>query len=77
MAFLIVATLIIGWLLGGPKNPTRKSMALSTVGRNSAVALVIASTNFPDSLAVVAIVVYGLVQTIVGLGVALALAKIP
>jgi predicted Na+-dependent transporter len=52
-------------------------MALSTVGRNSAVALVIASTNFPDSLAVVAIVVYGLVQTIVGLGVALALAKIP
>ena len=46
MLLLLLASLAIGWLGGGPTPSTRKALALTTVIRNAAVGLVIASTNF-------------------------------
>lgn len=60
MTLLLVASLAIGWLCGGPNLGNRKTSALTTANRNVAVGLVIVTGNFADSPAVVAVVAYGL-----------------
>jgi BASS family bile acid:Na+ symporter len=64
MSALVLATLAIGWLLGGPGTDGRKTLALTTAIRNVGVSLVIASGSFPGTPAVTAATVYGLFQTI-------------
>jgi BASS family bile acid:Na+ symporter len=65
MSVLVIATLVIGWLLGGPGSDNRKTLALTTAVRNAGVSLVIASGSFPGTPAVTAATAYALFQTIV------------
>ncbi len=62
MLLLLSASLVIGWICGGPDRATRKSLALTTGVRNAAVGLVIVSNNFADTPAVSAVVAYSLVS---------------
>lgn len=77
MSLLLLASLGIGWLCGGPGVTTRKALALTTATRNVAVALVIAQGNFANTPAVTAVVAYGLVSTLGALGVAIGFTAIP
>jgi bile acid:Na+ symporter, BASS family len=77
MVLLLLASLGIGWLCGGPDVMTRKALALTTATRNVAVALVIAQGNFADTPAVTAVVAYGLISTLGALGFALGFAAVP
>jgi BASS family bile acid:Na+ symporter len=74
MLLLLSASLVIGWLCGGPAEATRKALALTTGVRNVAVALVIVSASFPDTPAVTAVVGYALVSILLALGCALVFA---
>lgn len=76
MLALLTASLVLGWLCGGPGPATRKTLALTTGIRNAAVALVIVSDNFADTPAVSAVVVYALVSILAILGFALVLAAV-
>jgi BASS family bile acid:Na+ symporter len=75
MSLLLLASLGIGWVCGGPGLATRKAMAITTVVRNAAVGLVIATNNFAGTLVVTAVVAYSLISTIGALGVAVLLGK--
>ncbi len=77
MLLLLLASLGIGWLCGGPGLATRKSLALTTAARNAAVGLVIVSTNFADTPAVTAVVAYALVSILAALGCAVLFAAMP
>ncbi|MET3794253.1 bile acid:sodium symporter family protein [Aquamicrobium terrae] len=59
-AFTLIG-LAIGHLLGGPDPENRTVLALATGTRHPGVAIAIASTNFPDEKAVLAVVLYHLV----------------
>jgi BASS family bile acid:Na+ symporter len=61
MLILLVTSIAIGWLAGGPGNENRKSMALTTAVRNNGVGMVIATGSFAGTPAVTATVVYGTV----------------
>ena len=56
----------LGYILGGPRIPTKQSLAFDTAIRNDAVALLIATQSFSDhpNVAVV-VVVFGLTQIII------------
>jgi len=75
MSLLLLASLAIGWLCGGPDLATRKAMALTTAIRNAAVALVIVTSNYADTPAVTAVVAYSLISTIGALSLALLFGK--
>lgn len=77
MLLLLAASLILGWLLGGPERATRKTLALTTAARNAAVALVIASNNFAGTPAMTAVVAYSLVSIFGAMGCAILLARFP
>ena len=62
-ALFILASLVVGYFLGGSDPRTRSVLGLGTAQRNIAAALVIATSNFPDPKVVVML----LVATIVGL----------
>lgn len=68
MVALVVVGLAAGHWLGGPSADHRAVLALSTANRHPAIALAIATVNFPDepNLAA-AIVLYMLVSAIVGI----------
>jgi BASS family bile acid:Na+ symporter len=62
--FLVLFTLIglaVGHFLGGPNSDNRSVLALATGTRHPGVAIAIASVNFPDQRAVLAVVFYHLV----------------
>jgi len=64
VVMLVLFTLIgvgVGHLLGGPNPDDRTVLALATGTRHPGVALAIASLNFPDEKAVMAVVLYHLV----------------
>ena len=71
MSALVTASIAAGWLLGQTGIENRKAMIFSTSVRNVAVALEIATTNFPGTPAVTAVLVYGLFQTVLLAAVAL------
>src|SRR5262245_54795045 len=64
MLLLLLATLMIGWLLGGPGASGRKTMAITTAVRNAGVSLVIATSSFPGTTTVAATTAYALFQTL-------------
>jgi BASS family bile acid:Na+ symporter len=72
MLALLLASLVAGWLLGGPGSDNRKAMTLTTSLRNVAVGLVIATGNFAGTPAVTAALAYGVFEVLGSLGLALA-----
>jgi len=56
-ALLIVASLAVGWLLGGPAADARPVVGLGTAQRNVSAALVVGAANFDDPNVVVMLVV--------------------
>ena len=70
ISLLLLASLGIGWSVGGSDTPTRKAVAIATATRNIAVALVIVTSNFAGTPAVTAVVAYGLMSTLAALGFA-------
>lgn len=52
---VVVASLLLGYILGGPARATREVLATTTAARNAAIALFIATTGFsnPDVLTIV------------------------
>ena len=76
MFLLLVASLLTGWLFGGPTIAGRKTMALTTGVRNAAVALVIVNANFAGTRAVTAVAAYGLFSIIGGFACAALLRRV-
>jgi len=72
MFALVMASMASGWLIGETGSENRKTMSFSTSVRNVAVGLVIATASFPGTPAVMAVLAFGLFQTIVLALVALA-----
>jgi BASS family bile acid:Na+ symporter len=72
MFLLLLATLTIGWLLGGPGAESRKTLAIATAVRNAGVSLVIVSSSFAGTPAVTATTAYALFQTLVMAALAVA-----
>jgi bile acid:Na+ symporter, BASS family len=62
MSGLLLASLVAGWLLGGPGVESRRAMSLTTSLRNVGVGLVIATNSFPGTPAVTATLAYGLFE---------------
>jgi BASS family bile acid:Na+ symporter len=71
MLLLLIACWAAGWLLGGRDAAVRKAMTLTASLRNVGVALVIAATAFAGTPAVTAILVYGLLEVLGSLLLAL------
>ncbi len=70
MTALLLTSLAIGVVLAGRDEKRRKALALTTSLRNVGLALFIASTAFPETAAVTAVVAYGLLEISVTLVVA-------
>ena len=75
MGLLLMASLGLGWSCGGPGIASRKALAITTVTRNVAVGLMIATSDFAGTPAVTAVVAYGLVSLLGALGCALLLGR--
>jgi bile acid:Na+ symporter, BASS family len=58
MVLLIIGSMIIGWLLGGPQRENRRILATGTSMRNVALCAVIASESFPGTKVDLAIVAF-------------------
>jgi BASS family bile acid:Na+ symporter len=71
MFIMLAASLLIGWLSGGPRPEDRKAMAEVTSIRNAGVGMVIASRSFAGTPALSALVVYALFSILGSLLVAL------
>lgn len=71
MLILLIASLAIGWLAGVSDNQNRKAMALTTSIRNSAPSMVIAAESFSGTLALPAVVVFGIFGVLGSLSLAL------
>lgn len=56
-ALLIIASLVVGWLAGGPGAGTRPVLGLGTAQRNVSAALVVGAANFDDPDVLVMLVV--------------------
>jgi BASS family bile acid:Na+ symporter len=63
----VIAGLAVGHALGGPNREQSVVVGLSTACRHPAIALAIASTNFPDQRFAGAIVLYLIVSALVGI----------
>jgi len=70
MLALAGATIAAGWLLAERGSENHKAMTFTTSVRNVAVALEIATSSFPGTPAVTAVLVYGLFQTLLMAAVA-------
>jgi BASS family bile acid:Na+ symporter len=71
MLALLIASWVAGLLLGGPGSENRKAMTLTTSLRNVGVGLVIVTGSFPGSPALTATLVYGLIEIVGSLLLAL------
>lgn len=76
MLLLLGASLGIGWVLGGPDQATRKTLALTTAARNAAVGLVMVSSSFAGTPAVTAVVAYALASILGALACAVMLGRL-
>jgi BASS family bile acid:Na+ symporter len=72
MMILLIASCAAGWLLGGTDPAARRAMTLTTALRNVGVGLVIATGNFAGTPAITAVLVYGLLEVLGSLLLALA-----
>jgi BASS family bile acid:Na+ symporter len=75
MLALLILSWAAGWLLGGPNAAQRRTMTLTASLRNVGVGLVIATGAFAGTAAVTAALVYGLVEVVGSLLLALAWAR--
>jgi BASS family bile acid:Na+ symporter len=71
MVALLTVSLAAGYLLGGPGNGSRKTVALTTSLRNIGVSVVVASSHEVGSAALTAVVAYAIVEISGSLVVAL------
>ncbi len=71
MLALLLASLAVGWLLGGPADATRRALTLTTALRNVGLGLVIATGAFAGTQAETAVLAYGLFAVVAALVVAL------
>lgn len=71
MLILLSIGLGIGWSVGGSKEQDRRAIALTTSIRNVGLGLEISTALFPNTAAVTAIVVYGLLQLLGSFALAL------
>lgn len=64
IAVVLISVIAIstGWLLGGPKRSERFTLSMGTALRNPAIAMVIATTKFPDRTVAAAVTMYFIVQ---------------
>ena len=62
MLILLVASIGIGWCVGGSDRGVRRALAVTTGVRNAAVGLAIATTNFAGTPAVTAVIAYAVVS---------------
>jgi BASS family bile acid:Na+ symporter len=58
MLVFIVASMVVGWALGGPGKETRRILATGSSMRNAALALMIAINSFPESNVDVAVIAF-------------------
>ncbi|MBN1510089.1 MAG: bile acid:sodium symporter [Sedimentisphaerales bacterium] len=58
MLGLILASMVVGGLLGGPSAETRRVLATATSMRNAALGLVVALNNFPGRHVAVAVIAF-------------------
>lgn len=58
MLLLIVGSMVVGWMMGGPTRSTRRVMAVNTSMRNVALCLAIAARSFSDKQVTVAVVAF-------------------
>lgn len=58
MLLLILGSMAIGWIMGGPDRGSRRIMAVNTSMRNVALCLAIAARSFSDREVVVAMVAF-------------------
>jgi BASS family bile acid:Na+ symporter len=77
MLLLLIASWGVGWLLGGPGTAMRKSLALTTSLRNVGVGLVIATGSFAGTEAVTATLIYGILEIIGSLLLAMWWGRVP
>ena len=70
IVLFVLATILVGWLTGGPNPQNRRILALGTAGRNINIALFIATGAFPESEADAGIVTFATVMIVVSLLVA-------
>lgn len=70
MFVLISLSLASGWLLGGPINSVRRSLARTTSLRNLGLCLVVATGAFPGSPVATVVVAYGLLGIAASMAVA-------
>jgi bile acid:Na+ symporter, BASS family len=75
MLALLLLSWAAGWLLGGPSAAQRRTMTLTASLRNVGVGLVIATGAFAGTAAVTAALVYGLVEVVGSLLLALGWAR--
>lgn len=59
MLLIILGSMMIGWLLGGPDVETRTDLATGTSMRNIPIALVIALHSLPDRQIAVTVAAFG------------------
>lgn len=67
MAIMIVFSLAVGHVLGGPEPGTRTSLALASATRNFGLAVMIATLNFPGQGVLPGIVAYLIVGAVLGM----------
>ncbi len=58
MFLLIVVSMVVGWVMGGPNHDTRQVLAINTSMRNVALCLAISSRSFPGTNVEVAVVAF-------------------
>jgi BASS family bile acid:Na+ symporter len=58
MLLLILASMVVGWIMGGPNHGTRRVLAINTSMRNVALCLAISSRSFSGTNVEVAVVAF-------------------
>jgi BASS family bile acid:Na+ symporter len=75
-AILMAISFILGYLLGGQKTKMRETLAITTLQRNAAIALLIATTSFsllPE--AAISTIIYGAITILIGLSIVAFMAR--
>lgn len=69
IVLLVAVSMILGWLAGGPDRGNRVTLAIGTGLRNPGLAMLIASSSFPGSNVVAAVVVFLIIQILLSVAV--------
>ena len=68
MVAFVIAGLLIGHLVGGPKPENRAGLAMATASRHPGMAIALAVANFPgEKLAIAAVILYLLINILVSI----------